>query len=80
MAKEKETSEKIAARAFAKTYVASLVPSVFTSLSKAGYFYDEQERGAKAWAKHSSLVLPVVQGFCLFCCLPFFSLSPSLTP
>lgn len=44
LAKEKETSEKVAARAFAKNYVANLVPSVFTSLSTAGYFYDQQER------------------------------------
>lgn len=44
LAKEKETSEKVAARAFAKNYVASLVPGVFASLSTAGYFYDQQER------------------------------------
>eukprot|EP00047_Mylnosiga_fluctuans_P003282 m.228370 g.228370 ORF g.228370 m.228370 type:complete len:449 (-) comp11733_c0_seq1:110-1456(-) len=42
--KEKETSEKVAARSFAKNYVSNLVPTVFTSLSTAGYFYDQQER------------------------------------
>jgi hypothetical protein len=42
--KEKETSEKVAARAFAKNYVSNLVPSVFSSLSTAGYFFDQQER------------------------------------
>lgn len=44
LVKEKETSEKVEARAFAKTYVASLVPAVFASLSTSGYFYDQQER------------------------------------
>ncbi len=45
LAKEKETSSKVEARAFARNYVSSLVPAVFTSLSTAGYFYDKQERG-----------------------------------
>lgn len=43
-AKEKETADKVAARAFAKNYIASIVPGVFDSLSRAGYFYDQQER------------------------------------
>ena len=43
--KEKETSEKIAARAFAQSYLADLVPSVFGMLSENGYFYDPVERG-----------------------------------
>lgn len=41
---EKETAEKIAARAFAQSYLADLVPSVFGSLNEGGYFYDTQER------------------------------------
>eukprot|EP00048_Salpingoeca_helianthica_P015351 m.226298 g.226298 ORF g.226298 m.226298 type:complete len:455 (+) comp16919_c0_seq1:41-1405(+) len=44
LAKEKETAEKVAARAFAKNYISSIVPGVFESLSRAGYFYDQQER------------------------------------
>ncbi len=43
--KEKETAEKIAARAFAQSYLADLVPSVFTRLSQNGFFYNPVERG-----------------------------------
>uniref|UniRef100_A0A8D0G413 Radial spoke head 3 n=1 Tax=Sphenodon punctatus TaxID=8508 RepID=A0A8D0G413_SPHPU len=43
--KQKETSEKIAARAFAQRYLADLIPSVFGSLRDSGYFYDPVERG-----------------------------------
>lgn len=45
--KEKETSDKIAARAFAQSYLADLVPTVFGTLSDNGYFYDPVERGKK---------------------------------
>lgn len=38
--KEKETAEKVAARAFAQQYLADLIPSVFSSLRDNGYFYD----------------------------------------
>jgi len=47
--KEAETSEKIAARAFAQSYLADLVPSVFSLLSNSGYFYDPVERGQLTW-------------------------------
>ena len=43
--KEKETSERIAARAFAQSYLADLVPSVFSTLNQNGFFYDPVERG-----------------------------------
>jgi hypothetical protein len=42
---EQETSDKIAARSFAQSYLADLVPSVFGLLSENGYFYDPVERG-----------------------------------
>ena len=42
--KEKETAEKIGARAFAQSYLADLVPSVFGTLNDNGYFYDPVER------------------------------------
>jgi len=42
--KERETAEKIAARAFAQSYLADLVPSVFSTLRDGGYFYDPVER------------------------------------
>lgn len=42
--KEKETADKIAARAFAQSYLADLVPTVFGTLSDNGYFYDPVER------------------------------------
>lgn len=41
---EKETTDKIAARAFAQSYLQDLVPSVFGTLHTAGYFYDPVER------------------------------------
>ncbi|XP_068794674.1 radial spoke head protein 3 homolog isoform X2 [Struthio camelus] len=42
--KQKETTEKIAARAFAQRYLADLIPSVFSNLRESGYFYDPIER------------------------------------
>ncbi|NXR47567.1 RSPH3 protein, partial [Hippolais icterina] len=42
--KQKETAEKIAARAFAKRYLADLIPSVFNNLHDSGFFYDPVER------------------------------------
>lgn len=44
LTKERDTGEKIAARAFAQSYLADMVPSVFGSLSENGYFYDPVER------------------------------------
>lgn len=43
--KERETADKIAARAFAQSYLSDLVPSVFGTLSDNGYFFDPVERG-----------------------------------
>lgn len=43
--KQKETTEKIAARAFAQRYLADLIPSVFNNLHEGGFFYDPIERG-----------------------------------
>ena len=45
--KERETSEKIAARAFAQSSLSDLVPSVFGTLADNGYFYDPVERGTQ---------------------------------
>lgn len=43
--REKEImQEKIAARAFAQSYLQSLIPSVFESLTTNGYFYDVVEK------------------------------------
>lgn len=42
--KEKETTAKIAARAFAQSYLQDLVPSVFGTLQDHGYFFDPVER------------------------------------
>ena len=41
---EKETAEKLAAKAFAKSYLADLVPSVFNNLRENGYFFDPVHR------------------------------------
>uniref|UniRef100_A0A3Q1BH65 Radial spoke head 3 n=1 Tax=Amphiprion ocellaris TaxID=80972 RepID=A0A3Q1BH65_AMPOC len=42
--KERETAEKIAARAYTQQYLADLIPAVFTSLRNHGYFYDPVEK------------------------------------
>ncbi|KTF90664.1 hypothetical protein cypCar_00029517 [Cyprinus carpio] len=43
--KEKETADKIAARAFAQQYLSDLLPSVYSNLKDCGYFYDPVQRG-----------------------------------
>lgn len=43
--KEKETADKIAARAFAQQYLSDLLPSVYSNLRDCGYFYDPVQRG-----------------------------------
>ncbi|NWH65499.1 RSPH3 protein, partial [Geococcyx californianus] len=42
--KQKETTEKIKARAFAQHYLSDLIPSVFHNLRESGFFYDPIER------------------------------------
>jgi hypothetical protein len=42
---EQDVAQKIAARAFAKSYLQDLVPSVFNNLRDNGYFYDPVEHG-----------------------------------
>ncbi|XP_029903187.1 radial spoke head protein 3 homolog [Myripristis murdjan] len=42
--KEKDTVEKIAARAFTKHYLADLLPSAMSTLRTHGYFYDPVEK------------------------------------
>ncbi|KFP69888.1 Radial spoke head protein 3, partial [Acanthisitta chloris] len=42
--KQKETAEKIAARAFTQRYLADLIPSVFRNLHDSGFFYDPIRR------------------------------------
>ncbi|XP_035534826.1 radial spoke head protein 3 homolog [Morone saxatilis] len=42
--KERETAEKIAARAYTQQHLADLLPAVFTSLRSHGYFYDPVEK------------------------------------
>jgi len=43
---ERETAAKMAARAFAQSYLDDLVPSVFGLLDEQGFFYDAAERGS----------------------------------
>jgi len=45
MKKERETAGKMAARAYAQSYLDDLVPSVFTLLVEQGFFFDTAERG-----------------------------------
>ena len=53
--KERETADKIAARAFAQSYLSDLVPSVFGTLADNGYFYDPVERGKFGMSTSSHL-------------------------
>uniref|UniRef100_A0A674HZH3 Radial spoke head 3 n=1 Tax=Terrapene triunguis TaxID=2587831 RepID=A0A674HZH3_9SAUR len=71
--KQKETSEKIAARAFAQHYLADLIPSVFSSLRESGYFYDPVERGL---GRTSMLVTDTTSRRLIF----FFGGSGSVVP
>uniref|UniRef100_A0A670ZKS7 Radial spoke head 3 n=1 Tax=Pseudonaja textilis TaxID=8673 RepID=A0A670ZKS7_PSETE len=65
--KEKETAEKIAARAFAQHYLSDLIPSVFGSLRDSGYFYDPVERGAgRVWWGESGFPRSVLGIACLW--------------
>ena len=49
--KEKqEVAEKIAARAFAQSYLQSIIPCVYDNLATNGYFYDKVERELEATA------------------------------
>jgi len=45
MKNERETADKMAARAFAQSYLDDLVPSVFSLLVEQGFFFDAAERG-----------------------------------
>jgi len=45
MRTERATAAKMAARAFAQSYLDDLVPSVFTVLTEQGFFFDAAERG-----------------------------------
>jgi len=47
--KEKETTNKIAARSFAQSYLQDLVPSVFGTLHDHGYFFDPVERDVETY-------------------------------
>uniref|UniRef100_A0A8C5JP38 RSPH3 protein n=1 Tax=Junco hyemalis TaxID=40217 RepID=A0A8C5JP38_JUNHY len=61
--KQKETAEKIAARAFAQRYLADLIPSVFNNLHDSGFFYDPIERGLFCFFlfKYVTLIRTVVE-------------------
>ena len=72
--KEHETTEKIAAHAFAQSYLADLVPTVFGTLSDNGYFYDPVERG-KVFQLQWYIVVSCVE-IDLFPCLCLSRLCP----
>lgn len=47
--KERETAQKIAARAYTQKYMSGLLTTVFSSLRTDGYFYDPIERGQQCF-------------------------------
>jgi len=57
---ERETAAKMAARAFAQSYLDDLVPSVFGLLSEQGFFYDAAERGSSTRSISVSISVSVM--------------------
>jgi hypothetical protein len=53
LAQKKETAAKIASRAFTTSYLSTLIPSVISNLTDAGFFHDsgtrEVEMGMLPW-------------------------------
>lgn len=78
--KEKETSEKVEARAFAKNYVQQLMPTVFSSLNSAGYFYDQQERGEFCFIIINIFIIILICGFLFGCSLTFEEIENVFVP
>lgn len=56
--KERETVQKIAARAYAQQYLSGLLPSVLTSLRTSGYFHDPVERGRPSYLRAAKVSFP----------------------
>jgi len=55
MKNEREMNDKMAARAFAQSYLDDLVPSVFSLLVEQGFFFDAAERGVYVTIVHGSM-------------------------
>uniref|UniRef100_A0A671MX83 Radial spoke head 3 n=1 Tax=Sinocyclocheilus anshuiensis TaxID=1608454 RepID=A0A671MX83_9TELE len=74
--KEKETADKIAARAFAQQYLSDLLPSVYSNLKDCGYFYDPVHRGKcpnMCWEKREKLnSSELYRTLAYFHCVTFF--------
>lgn len=68
--KERETAEKIAARAYTQQYLADLLPAVFTSLRGHGYFYDPVEKGQHSPPAVSSSISFLLSNTWGHCCTP----------
>lgn len=56
--RERETVQKIAARAYAQQYLSGLLPSVLTSLRTNGYFHDPVERGQPSYFRPAKVSFP----------------------
>ena len=68
--KEKETAEKVAARAFAHSYLSDLVPAVFTSLSNKGFFYDPIQRSMQhLYSRQSHYFTNIIFNKLIICCI-----------
>jgi hypothetical protein len=57
---EQDIAQKIAARAFAKSYLQDLVPSVFNNLRENGYFYDAVEHGIFILLKFKKFIFDIL--------------------
>lgn len=55
---DKETMQKLSARAFSKAYLQDLVPSVFKNLREQGYFYDAVEHGIIIFHRIERIKIP----------------------
>lgn len=68
--KERETVQKIAARAYTQQYLSGLLPTVFTSLRTHGYFHDPVERGQPCSHGKHNLILICLHFFALYFWFP----------
>ena len=63
---ERETAVKMAARAYAQSYLDDLIPSVFAILTEQRFFFDRAERGARRDSVFNSLLFRVSELVCRY--------------
>lgn len=64
--KERETVQKIAARAYTQEYLSGLLATVLTSLRTSEYFNDPVERGLSSFSRHQMCHFNILISILLF--------------